>query len=325
MTFPRRPGTFVTLVPRDDDPEEHPHDANTLLAVFAERAGFRRAPDTVHYNLLPLEPFQRVDSLAGYLLEHAGDTTAAARLARAELIRATDSVLPPLLAGRWSFQPGLGTLEQAAFDTVIARIAAWRLRFQVRTAKPPRAANLIWLASSFNEPPTTTLKRELYRPSVRGLWKRGGVVSLLNLSYNVAIGGTQTAQLGVVVPVFASVITVPGVLELHGGLGKRNLLGRNTHRPQPAFSLIYDQAYKSAISGYLGLDYLDDRRVIEADQDAGDFALVGGISVMPLFPIPDIWPALATRLRTRIGFQIWKREERFTLRRLELRAVWYVR
>jgi hypothetical protein len=331
MTLPRTPGTAARL-----DPEISPADPAELAKHAAEvraqdekqqaarleappppRPG-RMADHLAPYSLVPIRTLERLSGLANRIDSNR------ATLADSAATVVNDSIRP-LLGPGW---------EMAALPTdtatVLAALAGIRRWSEAMEGAGNGAAHLPWQHAEYRKSPVIVLKRRLFRPTLNGLQTAADWLSLLTLGLTSELGQAVWAvEPGAVVPVFLNSASVPGIIEVAIGMHRRGGSETSPNLSKGSLSIIYDRQYKGTLSYYLGVDWLDDRRLIERDSSAGNVALRAGLSIMPLFPRPDLLGPvsgfLSTRLRVRAGAQVWVRRWKPSLGRLELRTLIYVR
>lgn len=323
MTIPRTRGTFLTLTPSESEETGPRHVAQIMDTVY-QRGLLSNRADVRSYTLLPAEPFRELDSLTAAYRRHGcapSDVTLDA------VIAMVDGTMAALLRSETGFQ-GFHSLSRERIASIACLMGRWSDPMAARSVSK-LTARAPWDHDEYGASRIATLKKELYRPTVPGLQGVSGLVSLLALSFNGRIGGnTQEAQLGLMVPVFAlnELVAFPGIIEAYVGPARSSFFRKNGGPTRwGSFSVIYDREYKSTVSWHLGFDRIHRRKEVTGDVRAGDLAFQGGISLMPFFFKPDLIPALATRLRFRLGVELWQRGGNLTLGGFELRTVLYVK
>jgi hypothetical protein len=330
MTLPRRPGTAVVAEPHfaDDQPleqQEHRRKMAEVKEQRQEQLGRRLAPEhpgnRADYALLPVAPFERLAALARVRDSAGSPPDSIVRQA----IRLVREEIAPRLRHDWEFEPWPDD------PTVVARaLGAIRLWSRPLHSSVKQGHTSIWRHPEFHASPVATLKAHLFRPTLGAIETPLDAARLLVGGIGTDLGrGVRNLQVGMVVPVFLNLAAIPGVLEIAVGANQREGAGGLEHRNKGSVSLVYDRHYKQTASYFFGIDWMDDRRLVYDDPRAGNVAFVAGISLMPLFPKPDLAGGvssfLSTRLRIRLGLQVWKQDWQPHLGRLELRTLLYAR
>ena len=333
MTLPRTPGTAARLDPEisPTNPADLAKHTAEIRAQDAKQQAARREPPRAaagppemhlaRYSLVSIRAFELLSRLAE---RAATDSTNRLALADSVLVTVNDSIRP-LLGASWAMAP-----LPADTATVFAALAGIRRWAEPMEAPGKASTHLPWHHTEYDKSPVVTLKRRLFRPTLSGLQNLGDWFSLLTVGFTSELGPAVWAiEPGAVVPVFLNSASVPGIIEVALGIQRREGAADSAHVTKGSFSIIYDRQYKGTVSYYLGLDWLDDRRFIERDPSAGNVAMRVGLSMMPLFPKPDLLGSvsgfLATRLRIRAGVQVWARHWKPSLGRFELRTLFYFR
>ncbi len=350
MTLPRVRGTFATVYPSEAG-EASKHFEDGILDTLVRRGVLRHRADADPYLLLSAGRFRELLALADSASARGRATPEEVRAAR----RIVDGELVPLLAPASQFVGWQG-LPDDSVAALLPALAIWNEPMEAAGAGTP-AASAPWVHGEYGRVPIGTLKGELFRPTWEGF---GGVRSLVShpmvhLGHATGDGGFTT-QIGLVVPVLPvlGLIAVPGVLEVYFGTSSDLFLGtvggKRRKARWGAFAFLFDRQYKSAISWYLGLDQVPGRRFLVRDtlpvprplvggvpaaepqydenRRVGNLALAGGLSLMPAFVLSDkgaVLRFLSTRLRVRLGLQIYERDWRPALGAFEWRTVLYYR
>jgi hypothetical protein len=298
---------------------------DTLTTAQVGRSGKQADPEfSGQYALLPVGPLQQLYAAA---TAFRADTARRDTL-RPLIARLVDDSIGRLLPREWKVG-SFASLDQAQADSAILRIALWDGKLHARNGKPVKQEHRIWRSEYFNGDPTGILKRSLYRPAMNSIRNAGDVGSLLTFGFAATLGhGGQQFQFGAVVPVFGGFASVPGILELQGGVYRPRFF-ESGGPTRISAALTYDRKYKQFVSWYARVQYVGGRAEIERSAVARDLDFGGGISLMPLLPIRDMLPkftrGLAQALRVRAGVRIDFRDWEPSARLLDIQLVTYAR
>ncbi len=339
MTVPRDPEASVSLGPWAADSafpnarafvtritpivEERVQE---LRNAQATRSGKISSPGLrARYALLPVAPLHRLYEAAVEFKQ--GDGTARGAL-RAEITRLVDDSIGRLLPAAWNVGK-FSSLTMAEADSVIGLMVLWNEPLHGKNGKPVKQEHRIWRSEYFNGDPTGILKRSLHRPAMNAIRNAGDVGSLLTFGFGATLGhGGQQFQLGAVVPVFGSFGSVPGILELQGGVYRPRFF-ESGGPTRISAALTYDRKYKQFLSWYARVQYVRGRAEIERSTVARDLDFGGGLSVMPLLPIRDMLPkftrGFAKAFRVRVGPRVDFRDWEPNARLLDIQLVTYAR
>jgi hypothetical protein len=115
------------------------------------------------------------------------------------------------------------------------------------------------------------------------------------------------------------------VLEASFGKYDNRVLHRDSVKSRLSLGLLYERHYRAMLSWWAKAEFVNRRRAVEADSLASNFSLGAGVSLMPLFFIPDRLPFVAERLRIRLGVRVDTRHWQPSIKRFEVQTLLYVR
>jgi hypothetical protein len=308
MTFPRDPDEVVRLFP--------PGLADSVKILTIQRQARRthKAPREFTYTLLPVT-----------LLETLSNQLAATEPDIDSVSASVDSIYGLLWPGANVERLSEEQLERLKTWNATMRCdvcgGKWFLAklFNPGNIKPKK--HQIWRSSHYSGPPTDQFKKQLFRPTTTELSGLGDYLGLLSYWITFFPGDVYLLQGGFIAPVPGGFpLRLPGFLEstfweLHAGIYTRcdDLKDINCYDLQPrsfAASVVVDGHYSRLWSWYWQLFWIPERAAVDANPDAADWIVGGGLRLLP-FLNKRVAPLIGFSPRIRIGYHFDVRDWRF--------------
>lgn len=335
MTLPRPEDATVSLNfdpgPRNQaDQVSHEKDRRQAMGYRDSLFGQKAPPGpalpppspatTVGYALLPVETFRALGGVVDSLHRESSPAIRARLVSRARDI--VDGDIAPRLNLSWRFQGFAGADD----DRVASSLRVMKRWGDPLESSAKQSHPIIWQHPGYHKSPVDLLKRRLYRPTTTGMQNLGDYLSLLSIGYGEYLGRRASQiQLGITIPVFLKTLALPGVLETSFGKYDNRVLHQDSVKSRLSVGLLYERHYRAILSWWGKAEFVNQRRSVEGDSLASNLSLGAGVSLMPLFFIPDRLPFFAERLRLRLGVRVDTRHWQPSVRRFEVQTLLYVR
>jgi hypothetical protein len=324
MTFTRTEATSVTLAPTLSRAELKEYGVN-LSALSRCVAGESTATARNCYVLLPVAPFQRLDSLVGAYRDERTEAVRAAIREEATLL-INDSIGRRLRA-RWGFVP-IGS-DSVTVGRVLREMGHWRQQSIHESGKRflGEDKTAIWRHHDYRHGPEWSLKHRLFRPSFYAVSNLRDLLGCLTLStggFPRRSGGGRYLHAGFVhaFPTVGGFMSFPGVVEVEAGFYTSDYRGLGALSAQ----VTYERHHRALTSWYVTpLAYVRDRPRLESDPRVSSYAAGAGLSFMPFILAEKLLGGLLHRLRLRAGVRLDLDDWRPSVRRLEFRSIYYLR
>ena len=156
--------------------------------------------------------------------------------------------------------------------------------------------------------PTEVFKAHLFRPTTYTVKLDGGLRNLLLLGMTAAPTDGYELYTGIVVPAFRShglPVRFGGFMELHVGVN----CGWRCRAVSPTFAVLQEGHRNSIISWYATGSWVPRRPEVTQTPGAGEFALGGGLSLLPKISDNTFGVINVIRIRAGIRFDPFKGED----------------